>query len=107
MACGLFHMNYVFCVVTPCYGRACTCYSAGTDPQHVTTHDHEINMQLYSVLYTASPPLPSPTLGSCPQRLRQRSHLLPEQIFRLSPHPSASPVLQLQQAGHQRLAKHL
>lgn len=33
MACGLFHMNDVLvCVVTPCYGRACTCYSAGTDP---------------------------------------------------------------------------
>ena len=43
----------------------------------------------------------------CPQRLRQRSHLLIEQLLSLLPDTGITPVLQLQQAGHQCLAEHL
>lgn len=43
----------------------------------------------------------------CPQRLRQRSHLLIEQLLGLLPDTGIAPVLQLQQAGHQCLAEHL
>lgn len=42
-----------------------------------------------------------------PQRLRQRSHLLIEQFLGLLPDTGITPVLQLHQAGHQRLTEHL